>query len=74
MKTPKPILKMARRIISFLVEFLPNGKFVDFLIWPVSKRLFGRGYVETVQIDTNLKMNIYGDMEDMVNKDRKSVV
>ena len=67
-KMPTFILKFLRRVISLMVKFIPNGKFVDFLIWPISKRLFGHGYVETMQIDSNLKINVYGDMEDMVNK------
>jgi len=68
MKLPTFILKIFRRMISFLVRFLPTGKITDFLVWPLSKRLFGYGYSEIVNIDTNLKMRLYGDMNDMVNK------
>lgn len=36
-------------------------------MWPVSKRLFGT-YEEVVNIGGNIRMRVYGDMEDMVNK------
>jgi FkbM family methyltransferase len=68
MKLPNPILKTLRKTISFLLRFLSTGKLSDFLLWPVSKRLFGNGYAEIVNIDSNLKMRVYGDMNDMVNK------
>ncbi len=62
------ILYLLRRIISFLLRYSPSDKFSDILLWPVSKRLFGHGYTEIVTISEGLKMKVYGDMEDMVNK------
>jgi FkbM family methyltransferase len=62
------ILYLLRRIISFLLRYSPSDKFSDILLWPVSKRLFGHGYTEIVTISNGLKMKVYGDMEDMVNK------
>lgn len=40
----------------------------DFLIWPISKRLFGNSYNEIVNIGNGIRMIVYGDMADMVNK------
>jgi hypothetical protein len=56
-----------RRILSILMRISHSAKFNDFLLWPVSKRLFGR-YEEVITIKGNLLMRVYGDMEDMVNK------
>ncbi len=57
-----------RKIISLMLRYSHSKKFADFLLWPVSKRLFGQGYTEIVSILPGLRMKVYGDMEDMVNK------
>lgn len=62
------ILKTSRKTISFILRYSPSEKFSNILLWPISKRLFGRGYVETVTIKKDLLIKTYGDMEDMVNK------
>lgn len=61
------ILYFIRRIISLLLKYSPSSKFSDILLWPISSRLFG-GYSEIVKINKDLKLKVYGDMEDMVNK------
>ncbi len=62
------ILKILRKIISIALRYSPSEKFSNMLLWPISKRLFGKGYVETVAIKKGLLIKTYGDMEDMVNK------
>lgn len=62
------ILKIFRKIISVVLRYSPSEKLSNTLLWPVSKRLFGKGYVETVTIKKGLSIKTYGDMEDMVNK------
>jgi len=60
-------LKTVRTAISILLRYSISAKFSDFLIWPVFKRLFGN-YEEVVHIGGNIRLRVYGDMEDMVNK------
>lgn len=59
--------KIIRKIITFLLKHSFSKKIDDLLLWPVSKRLFFY-YSEIVEIKKGLKMKVYGDMEDMVNK------
>lgn len=68
MKKTQPFLKFIRIIMSFVLRVLPVGRLSDILIWPVSKRIFSSGYSEVVFIDKNIKMRVYGDMPDMINK------
>ena len=62
------VSKGLRKIITVVLRYSPSEKLSNMLLWPVSKRLFGRGYVETVTIKKGLSIKTYGDMEDMVNK------
>lgn len=59
--------KIFRKVITFLLKYSFSRKIDDFLLWPVSKRLF-HNYSEIVEIKKGLKIKVYGDMEDMVNK------
>ncbi len=61
------MLRICRQLVGFLIRFSPSQRFTDFLLWPVSKRLF-KNYREIVSVARNIKMEVYGDMEDMVNK------
>ncbi len=56
-----------RRRLSTVLSFSISDKLDDFILWPLAKRLFKK-YVEVVAIKSGLKMRVYGDMEDMVNK------
>ncbi len=70
------LLKMARVCMSFLIRISPSEKLTDILVWPISKRLFGKNYSEIVRVKNTsvekgqrgFSMEVYGDMEDMVNK------
>ena len=62
------ILNIFRKIITVVLRYSPSGKLSNMLLWPISKRLFGKGYVETVIMKKGLSIKTYGDMEDMVNK------
>ena len=59
--------KIIRKIITFLLRYSFSKKIDDLLLWPISKRLFSN-YTEIVEIKKDLKIKVYGDMEDMVNK------
>ncbi len=59
--------KIIRKIITFLLKYSFSKKIDDLLLWPVSKRLFSN-YSEIVETKKGLKIKVYGDMEDMVNK------
>lgn len=59
--------KIIRKIITFLLRYSFSKKIDDLLLWPISKRLFFN-YTEIVEIKKDLKIKVYGDMEDMVNK------
>lgn len=60
-------IHILRRILSTLMRLSFSTRFTDFLLWPISKRLFGK-YEEVVSIKEDLLIRVYGDMEDMVNK------
>lgn len=62
------IRKILRKIVSIVLRYIPSEKLSDMLLWPISKRLFGKSYVENVIIKKGLSIKTYGDMEDMVNK------
>jgi len=62
------LLYLARRILSIFLRFSFSKKFSQIITWPISRRLFGRGYSEIVSVDSGINMRVYGDMEDMVNK------
>ena len=68
MKTSFRIHRTIRQTFSLALRYSLSQRFSDMLLWPVSRRLFGRGYEETVEIKSGLFMKVYGDMEDMVNK------
>lgn len=63
----KSIQYILRRFLSIVLAFIISDRLSDFILWPVSKRLFKK-YEEIVIIKSGLKMRVYGDMEDMVNK------
>lgn len=67
-KIKNSFLRFVRIIMSFLLRYSISAGFSDFLLWPVSKRLFGNGYSEVVEIKKGVYMRVYGDMADMVNK------
>ncbi len=68
MRSSSFVLWIVRRLMSLLLTISPSKHFSSVLLWPVSKRLFGRGYTEIVRVYGGLQMEVYGDMEDMVNK------
>ena len=67
MSLKKTLQTSARKMMSVLLRYSSSEKFSDFLLWPVSKRLFC-DYSETVEIRPGLRLTVYGDMADGVNK------
>ncbi len=68
MKDSPTIRNILRRLLSIVLRHSPSERLSDFLLWPVSRRLFGSGYTEIVNISDTISMRVYGDMRDMVNK------
>lgn len=60
--------RFIRRVMSVILRHVRSRKISDILLWPVSRRLFSRGYSEVVTIMPRVRVRVYGDMEDMVNK------
>jgi len=57
-----------RKILSqLLVIFNGNASVANFILWPLSKRALG-GYKEVVDIGDGVKMPLFNEMPDMVNK------
>lgn len=65
----QPIRRIVRKILSFLLVVLKKyRKAVDFIMWPVSKRVLGERFTEVLDIGNGIRMCVYGDMYDMSNK------
>lgn len=61
-------MRLLRIFFGFFLRYIPSDRFADLLLWPIYRRVFGRGYSEVVLILPQMKMKVYGDMPDMVNK------
>lgn len=61
------IRRTLRRCVSGLLRFIPSRTCADVLLWPVARRLFSN-YTEIVSPLPGMRLRVYGDMADMVNK------
>ncbi|MFA4872437.1 MAG: FkbM family methyltransferase [Patescibacteria group bacterium] len=61
--------KYIRKLLSFIILlFNKTHWIVSLILWPLAKRGLGQNYLEVVQIGDGIKLKVYSDMYDMVNK------
>lgn len=61
-------LHLVRKIIGFVLRHVRSKRISNMILWPIYRRIFGRGYEETISPLPGILMRVYGDMPDMVNK------